>query len=112
MIASVPSASAAIPANTIHPRTFLARSPKSVMNILGAIVSELMMHLHLFLGRPVRAAAVDDLRYVPEAFSTVCLMAASVFSSDDRVLSTTIFRSIEPFTPVSPSCSELFSVSR
>jgi DoxX-like family len=37
------------------------------------------------------------------------LIEASALSSDRRVLSTTTFRSIEPLTPVSPSCCEPFS---
>jgi hypothetical protein len=44
--------------------------------------------------------------------STVRLIDASATSSDERVLSRTIFRSTEPLTPVNPSCSELLSVTR
>ena len=44
--------------------------------------------------------------------STAFLMEASAVSSPDRVLSTTIFRSIEPVNPVNPSCSDPLRVSR
>ena len=44
--------------------------------------------------------------------STERLIEASALSSDERVLSTTTFRRIEPLTPVNPSCSEPLSVSR
>jgi len=42
--------------------------------------------------------------------STVRLMDASALSSDERVLSTMIFRNADPLTPVNPSCSEPLSV--
>jgi hypothetical protein len=44
--------------------------------------------------------------------ATVRLIDRSAFSSDARTLSTTTLRTSDPFAPVNPSCSELFSVSR
>jgi len=44
--------------------------------------------------------------------STVRLMDASALSSDERVLSTMIFRNADPLTPVNPSCSEPLSLGR
>jgi len=44
--------------------------------------------------------------------SNFCLMAASAFSSDERVLSTATFRTIPPLKPVRPACCEPFMVTR
>jgi hypothetical protein len=40
------------------------------------------------------------------------LIDASALSSARRVLSTTTFRRIEPFTPVSPACCDPFNVNK
>lgn len=59
------------------------------------------------------ACVLLRLRYGVAAWpSTVRLMEARAASSDERVLSTTIFRSIDPLKPVRPSCSEPLSVMR
>src|SRR4030095_3198172 len=42
--------------------------------------------------------------------ATFSLSAVSAFSSDERVLSTTIRRRMDPLGPVKPSCTELLSV--
>src|SRR4029453_12789807 len=63
-------------------------------------------------GALVQLVGRDVQRPAERCCSTARLMEASALSSERRVLSTTIFRSIAPLTPVRPSCCELFSVNK
>src|SRR5215469_8621968 len=69
-----------------------------------------------------RCPRIKHLPFLPDRFrpsraqsfwlSSFCLMAASAFSSDERVLSTATLRTMPPLKPVRPACWEPFMVMR